>query len=114
MAHVHLTTFNHTDPPHSIVDQIRFLKLLFRYLKIPFSWGPEFRGSALNFVIENIKSAEVNVIREFNRLTGKRIGMIITEHAVVGDQGVNFNTISLSQADAGDDYMEPATARERF
>ena len=104
LIRVHLTTFNHTSPPFPIVDQIRFLKRVFRHLHIEFAWGPGFSQSALNLFIENAKDAELAVVDRFNLATGKRLGVILTEHVQHKDGQLYFNTIP-SKGNFTDDYL---------
>jgi hypothetical protein len=75
---VHLWAFNH--PLHGISEQIEFFLLIMRQKGYAVSIGRQPRLDALNVVIENFSEATSSTLIDFCESTGKRVGVIMTEH----------------------------------
>lgn len=105
---IHLWIYNHRF--HGIGDQADFFLSSFRQHGYRVSLGRQPRETALNLVIEGFSTETRNRLTEFCRRTGKKVGIILTEHMDFIDGRILFHGEPLGSEN---DYMHPATQMSR-
>jgi hypothetical protein len=106
---VHLWIYNH--PFHGITDQIEYFLMSMRQHGYRVSVGRKPCTHALNVVIENFSEATSEILIDFCRKSGKRVGVIMTEHIdFIGEQ-IYIHGDPLWN---DNDYMHPATQVARI
>jgi hypothetical protein len=106
---VHLWIYNH--PIHGITDQIDYFLMIMRQNGYQVTIGNQPRIDALNVVIENFSEATSEILIDFCRTSGKRVGVIMTEHI---DFISGQITIHGDPLWSENDYMHPATQVARI
>jgi hypothetical protein len=109
---VHLAVF-HQDL-FGIYDQISFLRRLFSRLGVEFSIGEPLTPDALNLVIENFSPGVCSVLERFHAETGKRIGIIATEHLDTLNGRLLSYGEPLYAPELGRDYITHKERARRF
>lgn len=108
-APVHLWIYNH--PFHGISDQVEYFLMIMRQHGYRVSMGRKPRADALNVVIENFSEATSEILIDFCRKSGKRVGVIMTEHLdFIGNQMYIHGDPLWND----NDYMHPATQVARI
>ncbi|MCK9637751.1 MAG: hypothetical protein M0R41_15870 [Methylobacter tundripaludum] len=106
---VHLWIYNH--PFHGVTDQIEYFLMIMRQNGYQVSVGNQPRIDALNVVIENFSESTSEILINFCRTSGKRVGVIMTEHLdFIGEQ-IYIHGDPLWN---DNDYMHPATQVARI
>lgn len=106
---VHLWIYNH--PFHGVSDQVEYFLLIMRQNGYRVSVGKQPHIDALNVVIENFSEATSEILMNFCRTSGKRVGVIMTEHLdFIGEQ-IYIHGDPLWN---NNDYMHPATQVARI
>jgi len=106
---LHLWVYNH--PLHGISDQLEYFFLIMRQHGYPVSMSRKPKLDALNVVIENFSETSSQTLIEFCERTGKRVGLIMTEHLDL--QGGEL-LIHGERLWNDNDYMHPATQMARI
>ena len=106
---VHLWIYNH--PIHGITDQIEYFLMIMRQNGYQVTMGNQPRIDTLNVVIENFSEATSEILIEFCRTSGKRVGVIMTEHIdfISGQISIHGEPLWCEN-----DYMHPTTQVARI
>jgi len=75
---IHLWTFN--NPFSGISDQIEFFSMIMKQNSYEVTVGNDPILNGVNFVIENFNETTSCVLKDFHAVTGKKVGLIMTEH----------------------------------
>lgn len=106
---VHLWIYNH--PFHGVTDQIEYFLMIMRQNGYQVSVGNQPRIDALNVVIENFSESTSEILIDFCRTSGKRVGIIMTEHLdFIGEQILIHGDPLWND----NDYMHPGTQVARI
>ncbi|AON52602.1 hypothetical protein [Herbaspirillum seropedicae] len=106
---LHLWVYNH--PLQGIGDQLEFFFLLLKQQGYPVSMGRKPRQDALNVVIENFSEVSSQTLIDFCQQTGKRVGLIMTEHLDLHGSELLIHGERLWN---DNDYMPPAVQVARI
>lgn len=105
----HLWIYNH--PFHGVSDQVEYFLMIMRQNGYQVSVGRKPRTDALNIVIENFSEATSEILIDFCRTSGKRVGVIMTEHLDFIENQIYIHGDPLWN---NNDYMHPATQVARI
>lgn len=108
-ASIHLWIYNH--PLHGISDQVEYFLMIMRQNGYRVSMGRQPRTDALNIVIENFSEPTSEILINFCRNSGKRVGVIMTEHLDFIKEQIYIHGDPLWK---DNDYMHPATQVARI
>lgn len=106
---VHLWLFNH--PFHGVSDQVEFFVMSLRQHGIAVSVSRHPNPEALNIIIENLSQRTAQIVIDFCVATGKRVGVIMTEHIDFIDERLFIHGEPLG---THNDYMHPVTQAARI